>query len=59
VGAPLKQVVKIGRQGPLLQISYKLVGVGGEPYASPRSIHPRFIVLKDTIKVGGDEFEFG
>lgn len=59
VGAPLKQVVKIGRQGPILEIDYKLVGVGGETYTSPRNMHPRFTVFKNKTKVGGDEFEFG
>ena len=59
VGAPLKQVVKIGRQGPILEIDYKLVGVGGETYASLRSMRPRFTVFKNETKVCGDEFEFG
>ncbi len=59
VGAPLKQIVKIGRQGPILKINYELIGEGGETYASTRSMHPRFTVFKNETKVGGDEFEFG
>lgn len=59
VGAPLKQVVSIGRQGPILKIDYKLIGVGGETYASTRSMRPRFTVFKNKTIVGGGEFEFG
>ena len=59
VGAPLKQVVKIERQGPILSLNYDLIGVGGETYASTRSMRPRFTVFKNEIKVGSGEFEFG
>ncbi|MBN2315007.1 MAG: hypothetical protein JXM79_13835 [Sedimentisphaerales bacterium] len=59
VGAPLKQIVRIIRRGPILEIDYELVGVGGETYASKRSMHPKFTVFKNQTKVGGDEFEFG
>lgn len=59
VGAPLKQTVKVERQGPILQLSYDLAGVGGENYAVMRSARPAFTVFKGDKKVGSGEFEFG
>lgn len=61
VGAPLKQTVKIERQGPILVLNYELTGTGGETYtsASNRSKRPTFTVLKGDKEVGAGEFEFG
>jgi hypothetical protein len=59
VGAPLKQTVKIERQGPILKLNYELTGVGGETYGSMRSAQPTFTVFKGEKKVDTDEFEFG
>jgi hypothetical protein len=59
VGAPLKQTVSIKRRGPILELGYKLAGVGGETYAVMRSKHPAFTVFRGEKKVGGGEFEFG
>jgi len=59
VGAPLKQTVKIERQGPILSLDYSLTGVGGETYGSTRSKQPMFTVFKGEKKVAADEFEFG
>jgi hypothetical protein len=59
VGAPLKQTVSIERQGPVLELKYNLVGVGGETYAVTRSKHPTFAVFKGEKKVAGGKFEFG
>jgi hypothetical protein len=59
VGAPLKQTVKIERQGPILSLDYNLTGVGGETYGSMHSKQPMFTVFKGEKKVAADEFEFG
>lgn len=59
VGAPLKQTVKIERQGPVLVLDYELIGVGGETYAGMRNIRPMFTIFKGEKKVGGGQFEFG
>lgn len=59
VGAPLKQTVKIERQGPILALNYNLAGVGGEIYAVTPSKQPMFTVFKGEKKVATDEFEFG
>ena len=59
VGAPLKQTVKIERQGPILQLNYNLTGVGGETYAVTRNKQPVFTVFKGEKKVATGEFEFG
>jgi hypothetical protein len=59
VGAPLKQTVKIERQGPILSLDYYLTGVGGETYGSMRSKRPVFTVFKGDKEVTTGEFEFG
>ena len=59
VGAPLKQTVKIERQGLILVLNYDLTGVGGESYAVARSKRPMFTVFKGEKEVTTSEFEFG
>ena len=61
VGAPLKQTVKMQRQGPLLVINYELTGAGGETYNSVinNSKRPMFTVFKGDKEVATGEFEFG
>jgi hypothetical protein len=61
VGAPLKQKVKIDRQGPTLVLNYELIGIGGETYNSVnnRSNRPTFTVFKGDKEVSVGEFEFG
>ena len=61
VGAPLKQTVKIERQGSILVFNYELTGIGGETYtgASSRSKRPTFRVFKGDKEVAAGEFEFG
>ena len=59
VGAPLKQKITIERQGPILQLNYKLTGMGGETYAVTRSKQPSFTVFKGEKKVATNKFEFG
>ena len=59
VGTPLKQTVKIERQGPILILNYELTGTGGETYNSDRDKRPMFTVFKGDKKIGTGEFEFG
>ena len=61
VGAPLKQTMKIERQGPVLLLNYELKGVGGETYYSVanRGKRPIFTVLKGDKEMGSGRFEFG
>ena len=58
-GAPLKQMVKIERQGPVLKLKYNLFGVGGETYAITRAARPAFTVFKGDKKLADGDFEFG
>lgn len=61
IGAPLKQTVKIERQGSILMLNYELKGIGGETYYSVvnRGKRPRFTVFKGDKEIGSGRFEFG
>ena len=60
VGAPLKQIVKATRQGRVLSLDYKLLGIGGESYASPdRSKPPAFTAYKGDKRIASGTFEYG
>jgi hypothetical protein len=60
VGAPLKQIVKAERQGRVLALNYKLVGMGGESYTNfDRSKPPTFTVYKGDKKIASGTFEYG
>ncbi len=60
VGAPLRQVVEIRRQGPAMVLNYELIGQGGERYApDDTSEPPTFAVYKGEHKVASGDFEFG
>ncbi len=59
-GAPLKQTVKIKRQGSVLVLNYELLGVGGELYtSSSRSKPPIFTIYKGDKEIASDKFKFG
>ncbi len=60
VGAPLKQTVKVQRQGSVLVLNYELLGIGGEKYtSSDRSKPPTFTIYKGDKEIASDKFEFG
>jgi hypothetical protein len=60
IGAPLKQTVKVNRQGRLLVMNYELLGVGGEQYTGGNSGEPpTFAVYKGDKEIASDKFEFG
>jgi hypothetical protein len=59
-GAPLKQTVKIKRQGSVLILNYELLGGGGEKYTgSNRSKPPTFTIYKGDKEIASDKFQFG
>ncbi len=60
IGAPLKQTIKVNRQGRNLVMNYELLGVGGEKYSSSdRSKPPTFTVYKGDKEIASDKFEYG
>lgn len=60
VGAPLRQQVKVQRQGSFLMLNYELLGVGGEKYTkADRNKPPTFTVYKGDSKIASGKFEFG
>jgi hypothetical protein len=62
IGAPLRHVVKVERQGPTMVLAYELIGQGGEPYVLSRNRpeqRPAFTVYRGDRKVASGDFEFG
>ena len=62
VAAPLRQVVKVERQGPVMVLHYELIGQGGESYAispSGGSQRPTFAIYRGNRQVTSGDFEFG
>ena len=60
LGAPLKQKIRLERQGTLLVVNYDLVGQRGEKYTPVRSgDKPRFIVYKGDSRIFSAELEYG
>lgn len=62
IGAPLRHVVKVERQGPTMVLKYELIGQGGEPYVMSRNRpeqRPAFAIYRGDRKVASGDFEFG
>jgi len=60
VGPPLRQIIRIQRQGRCMTLQYELVGQGGESYAVPRSSPPpAFVVYKGQRRVISGSFKPG
>jgi hypothetical protein len=60
LGGPLRQEVQATRQGRLLILNYKLLGIGGEAYRSTSSGRPpRFTVYKGDRAIGSGQLEYG
>ena len=60
IGGPLKQTVKVNRQGRLLVMNYELLGVDGEQYTGGNSGEPpTFTVYRGDKEIASDKFEFG
>lgn len=60
VGAPLKQILEVKRRGKVLMLDYKMLGIGGEAYASTdRSNPPSFTVYKGDKEIASGQFKYG
>ena len=60
IGAPLKQIINVSRQGRILKMNYELLGVGGEKYTSGnRGKPPTFTVYRGDKEIASDKFRFG
>ena len=59
VGAPLKRILKVERQGRYLRLTYDLLGTGGRRYVSEdKSTKPRFVVYKGDKQIKGTDFGY-
>lgn len=60
VGAPLKQILEVKRQGKNLIINYKLLGIGGEAYITgDRSNPPGLTIYKGDREIATGRFAYG
>ncbi|MCP4257449.1 MAG: hypothetical protein GY774_07960 [Planctomycetes bacterium] len=60
IGAPLKQIIKVNRQGRNLVMNYELLGVGGEKYTGGNSGEkPTFTIYKKDKEIASGKFEYG
>jgi hypothetical protein len=60
-GGPLRQTIDVRRQGRVLVLSYRLLGIGGETYATSRlsDRRPTFTVYKGDKALASGAFEYG
>jgi len=60
VGAPLKQTLQTRREGRVLVLDYKLIGIGNELYTkADRSNPPNFTVYKGNQEIASGRFAYG
>jgi len=60
VGGPLRQEVTVNRQGRVLVLNYRLLGIGGERYSdTTRNKPPRFTIYKGGVAIASGNFEYG
>jgi hypothetical protein len=62
LGGPLTNSVSVQRRGESLQLSYQLLGGGGQKYNlanEDRSKPPEFVVYKAGKKIASGKFEYG
>jgi hypothetical protein len=60
IGGPLRQTVKVNRQGRLLVMNHEFLGVDGEQYTGGTSGEPpTFAVYRGDKEIISDKFEFG
>ncbi|MHC4122115.1 MAG: hypothetical protein ACYSSI_00960 [Planctomycetota bacterium] len=62
IGGPLKGTVDVQRVGRVLELVYKLVGIGGYSYESLRGRPdnpPTFMICKDGKEIASGNFEYG
>jgi hypothetical protein len=60
VGAPLCQKIEVERSGAILELDYKLIGIGGECYTnSDTRKKPGFTIYKGDRLIDSGKFEYG
>lgn len=60
IGAPLNQTLTVKRQGKVLTLDYKLIGIGGEAYTSAeRSNPPSLTVYRGDQEIASGQFSYG
>lgn len=60
IGAPLNQTLTVKRQGKVLVLDYKLLGIGGETYTNEnRNKPPSFTVYKGDQEIASGQFAYG
>ncbi len=60
IGAPLNQTLTVKRQGKVLTLDYKLIGIGGEAYTSAeRSNPPSLTVYRGDQEIASGQFAYG
>jgi hypothetical protein len=58
IGAPLKQIIKVSKQGRNLAMNYELIGMGGEKYTGGGK-QPSFTIYKGEKEILSDKFKYG
>jgi hypothetical protein len=60
VGGPLKSQVHATPRGPVVDLTYSLVGMAGEAYSrQDRQSPPQFTVMQGDRQIGSGTFEYG
>lgn len=60
IGGPLKQTLDVQRQGTILKLDYKLVGIGDESYTqNDRTKPPQFAIYNGDKQIAAGQFQFG
>jgi hypothetical protein len=62
LGVPLRQAIAVTRRGSVLDLTYELIGQGGEHYEvsrDPNRPGPAFAVYRGDHTVASGDFEFG
>lgn len=60
IGAPFKHAIEVQRQGKVLVLTYKLIGLAGENYiSSTLGNPPGFSIIKGNKEIALGKFEYG
>ena len=60
IGAPLNQTLTVKRQGKVLVLDYKLLGIGGETYTNEnRNKPPSLTVYRGDQEIASGQFAYG
>jgi hypothetical protein len=58
-GGPLEQRITAQRNGQLLAMDYRLIGIAGEGYRFERVHRPTFTIYKGDKEIASGKFQFG